>query len=60
MLEKLAEVERRFENVDADLANPAVASDPKELKRMGRLRAELEPVVEAVRERAAHGPGSGG
>ncbi|RYG35649.1 peptide chain release factor 1 [bacterium] len=50
MLERLAEVERRFENVDADLANPAVASDPKELKRLGRLRAELEPIVETVRE----------
>ncbi|RYG42025.1 PCRF domain-containing protein, partial [bacterium] len=50
MLEKLAEVERRFESVDADLANPAVASDPKELKRLGRLRAELEPIVDTVRQ----------
>ncbi|CAN5683597.1 peptide chain release factor 1 [soil metagenome] len=50
MLEKLAEVERRFENVDADLSNPAIGSDSQELMRLGRLRAELEPVVATVRE----------
>jgi peptide chain release factor 1 len=50
MLEKLQEVERRFESIEADFNNPAVVSNPKELQRLGKLRSELEPIVTATRE----------
>jgi peptide chain release factor 1 len=50
MLEKLMEIERRFDGVDAAYNDPDIVSDPKELQRLGRLRAELEPIVLATRE----------
>lgn len=50
MLDKLQEIERRFEAVEADFNNPAVMVNPKELQRLGKLRAELEPIVTTLRE----------
>ncbi len=52
MLEKLQEIERRFDGVEADYQNPALVSNPKEMQRLGKIRAELEPVVVAIREYA--------
>jgi peptide chain release factor 1 len=49
MIDKLQDIERRFEGVEADYNNPAVVSNPKELQRLGKLRAELEPIVETFR-----------
>lgn len=49
MLDKLQDIERRFEGVEADFNNPAVLANPKELQRLGKLRAELEPIVLATR-----------
>jgi len=49
MLDKLQEIERRFEAVEADFNNPAVMVNPKELQRLGKLRAELEPIVTTLR-----------
>lgn len=49
MLDKLGEIERRYEAAEADYQNPAVLADPREMQRLGKLRAELGPVVEAVR-----------
>lgn len=49
MLDKLGEIEKRFDQVEADLQNPEVVSDVAELTRLGKLRAELEPVVETIR-----------
>lgn len=50
MLDKLKEIERRFEAVEADYNNPEIVTNPKELERLGRTRAELEPIVTALRE----------
>ncbi|MDX2066194.1 MAG: PCRF domain-containing protein, partial [Fimbriimonadaceae bacterium] len=50
MLDKLLEIERRFEAIEADFHNPAIASNPKEIQRLGKLRSELEPIVLATRE----------
>jgi peptide chain release factor 1 len=50
MLERLKQVEERFEEAERQLADPAVASNPKELERLGKLRAELEPLVSVYRE----------
>jgi peptide chain release factor 1 len=49
MLARLEEVEKRFEQVERSLADPQVASDPKELQRLGKMHAELEPIVQAFR-----------
>ena len=49
MFDKLTDLERRFEGVEADFNDPGIMSDPKEIQRLGKLRAELEPVVGAFR-----------
>ncbi len=43
--QRLGEAERRFGEVDEQLADPAVARDPERLKALGQERATLEPVV---------------
>lgn len=50
MLEKLLEVERRFEGIESEFNNPDIVSNPKEMQRLGKLRAELEPIVLATRD----------
>lgn len=50
MLVRLEEVEKSFELVEQALADPQVAYDPKELQRLGKIHAELQPIVLAYRE----------
>ncbi len=50
MLDKLLEIEKRFEAVEADYNDPAKVSDNREMQRLGKLRAELEPIVLTTRE----------
>jgi peptide chain release factor 1 len=50
MLDKLTQVEKRFNELTAQMATPEVATDYQRLAEHGRERAELEPVV--VRYRA--------
>jgi peptide chain release factor 1 len=49
MFEKLQEIERRFEGVEADFNDPVLVMNQREMQRLGKLRAELEPVVETFR-----------
>jgi peptide chain release factor 1 len=46
----LSEVERRFEDLERQMADPAVATDPGRLQAIGRERADIEDVVTAYRE----------
>lgn len=48
-LAKLEAVERRYEELTALLADPAVAADAGRLKALAQEREALEPVVEAFR-----------
>lgn len=50
MLAKLEEIEKRFEAVEADYNNVEIVSNPRELQRLGKQRAELEPIVNAFRQ----------
>jgi len=50
MLDKLEDVERRFEELNARLSDPAIASDIDQLTKLNKERAKLEPVVELYRE----------
>jgi peptide chain release factor 1 len=45
--EKLEEIESRFRSVETKLSDPTLASDPEELKRLGKEHAELRPIVDA-------------
>jgi peptide chain release factor 1 len=50
MLEKLIEIERRFESVEADFNDPGIVKIPGEMQRLGKLRAELDPIVATIRD----------
>jgi peptide chain release factor 1 len=50
MIEKLTEIEKRYENLQERLQDPAIVSDPKEMRSIGKSRAELEPIVTVIRE----------
>ena len=47
MLDQLEAIQARFQEVEAQLQDPSVVSDAKKLRDLTKLRAELEPVVEA-------------
>lgn len=49
MLPRLLELEQRFEAIESQLMDPAVASQPSELKKLGKARRELESIVDATR-----------
>ncbi len=59
MDDRLAEIEARYAQVEAEMATPAVASDPDQLRDLGKAYAELGEIVGpyralmAVREQAA-------
>ncbi|MEA2552944.1 MAG: peptide chain release factor 1 [Fimbriimonadaceae bacterium] len=50
MLNKLLEIEKKFEAIEASYNDPAVVSNPAELHRLGKGRAELEPIVTVIRD----------
>jgi len=47
---RLAEIDRRYHELDHLLADPAVATDPGKLQEYGRERADLEEIVSAYEE----------
>jgi peptide chain release factor 1 len=49
MLAKLQEIEKRFDSIEADYSNIEIVSNPKELQRLGKQRADLEPIVATIR-----------
>jgi len=50
MLDKLQEIEKRFDQVEAEYNDPDKVTDNREMQRVGKLRAELEPIVTTIRE----------
>ncbi|MFZ5445004.1 MAG: peptide chain release factor 1 [Myxococcota bacterium] len=50
MIEKLDDVEQRFERLTADLSSPAVLADSGRLQKLSRERASIEKLVERYRE----------
>ncbi len=49
MLDKLRDIDRRFQEIESQLADPAVYADSGLLARLTREQKELTPVVEAYR-----------
>jgi len=45
MLDQLEALDAKFQEVEAQLQETAIVSDPKKLRELSKLRAELEPVV---------------
>jgi len=51
MLDRLAEVERRYEELERLVADPAVIANRREFAKLARERAQLEETVAGFRER---------
>jgi peptide chain release factor 1 len=47
MLDQLESLDAKFQEIEAQLQDPAVVSDMKRLRELTKLRSELEPVVAA-------------
>lgn len=50
MLAKLQEIETKYEGIEKSLMDPSVSSNPNEIMRLGKARAEIEEIVEAFRK----------
>jgi peptide chain release factor 1 len=49
VIDRLREIESRYEELTGEMASPAVAADPARLGDLGRELARLEPIVGAIR-----------
>ncbi len=50
MLGRLEQIEKRYEELSEQIATPEVASDPKQLQKLAKERANIESVVTKYRE----------
>ncbi len=50
MIDRLAELEARYEEVSRQMSTPDAASDPAALANLGRELARLDPIVATLRE----------
>src|SRR5215510_13387333 len=50
MLEKLAEVERRYLDIEGMMSDPQMLSQQREYSKIAKERSELEPIVFCYRE----------
>lgn len=46
---KLLELLAKYESIEQSLMDPSIATQPSELQRLGKARAELEDVVQVIR-----------
>ena len=51
MLERLREIERRFEELERLVVDPAVIANHREFAKLGRERAQLGEIVATFRQR---------
>lgn len=50
MLQRLHQAEERWEQIQADLQNPEITVDVSQLQRLGKLSADLEPIILTYRK----------
>src|SRR5437867_8576953 len=50
MFDKLADIERRYTEIEQRLSDPSVASDPNVLRELGKQHSDLAPIVSLYRE----------
>jgi peptide chain release factor 1 len=53
MLDRLAEIERRYEELERLVVDPTIIGDRREFARLARERSQLEPTIVAYRARRA-------
>jgi peptide chain release factor 1 len=50
MLDKLLKIKEEYARLSEKMADPAVVSDPKQLRDLGRKEAQLRPLVELIED----------
>jgi peptide chain release factor 1 len=50
MFERLAQIEIRFEEIEAEMARPETLANMEEYKKLAKERTELKDVVDIYRE----------
>jgi peptide chain release factor 1 len=50
MIEKLEEIQKRFEQIELRLQDPAIVTNQDEVRTLGKARAQIEPIVIATRQ----------
>jgi peptide chain release factor 1 len=50
MLDKLKEIEKRYEELEQQIASPEIVSDPQQLQKLAQERAAIEELVTMYRE----------
>jgi len=50
MLDKLEQIDKRYQELEEQIAMPEIASDPKQLQKLAQERASIESVVTKYRE----------
>ncbi len=50
MWDKLEQIDNRYQEIDRQMAEPEIVSDPKELQRLAQEKAAIDEVVTAYRE----------
>src|SRR4051794_4311064 len=50
MLEKLAEIEAKYEQISAELAMPAVQADNAKFRSLSKAISEMQPLIDRYRE----------
>ncbi|MBI4464097.1 MAG: peptide chain release factor 1 [Acidobacteria bacterium] len=50
MLEKLKEIEERYEGLNQQFGRPEVVSDPQQYQKIAKAHSELRPIVDKYRE----------
>ena len=50
MFQKLAALEKRYEELSVQLSDPSLVADPKAYRQVAQAHADLEEVVEKYRE----------
>ena len=49
LIEHLPQIEARLEKIDSELSDPGVLSNPSQLKKLGKERAEVEEIARKLR-----------
>ena len=50
MWDKLEQIDKRYQELEEQIATPEIASDPKQLQKLAQERVTIESVVTKYRE----------
>ena len=48
MFDKLTALKEKFKEIERKMADPKIAADPEEMRKLGKSHADLLPIVTAI------------